>query len=128
AWAREYAIGPTDTDPAQSLRDWHATFYEHNVPVDLLPPHGDLDGYDLIVVPSLFLVDDATAARLSAAAHRGASVIVDHFTGVVDADAHAYRGGYLGPLAPLLGVRVLEISPAAVTPQAGGSQRADGAG
>lgn len=128
AWAREYAVGPVDTDPAQSLRDWHGTCFENNVTADIVRPGASLDGYSFIVVPSLFHASEAAAAELTRAAQRGATIVVDHFSGIVDDDGHAHLGGYLGPLAVLVGARVLEVSPLSVQPQEGGSQLAAGPG
>lgn len=128
AWAREYATGPVDTDPAQSLRDWHGTCYENNVTADIVRPGADLADYDFIVVPSLFHTSPEAAAQLERAARRGATIVMDHFSGVVDDDGHAHLGGYLGPLTDLVGARVLEVSPLSVAPQEGGSQLAAGPG
>lgn len=118
AWAQRNAIGPVDTEPLTIAKAWHASLFELGVTTDFVRPGHDLSSYKLIIVPSLFAISDSFAADLAAVAEQGARVLVTCLSGVVDADGHAHLGGYLGPLAPLLGVRVLDFSPIGVTPHA----------
>ncbi|MCA5892255.1 beta-galactosidase [Isoptericola sp. NEAU-Y5] len=110
-----------DSHPTQELRyidqvqAWYRALWRRGVTVDLVPPHADLGGYDLVVLPTTYLVTDADAANVAAAARRGATVAITYFSGVVDEHDHVRLGGYPGAFRDLLGVRTEEF----VTLQAG---------
>ncbi|MET4003058.1 beta-galactosidase [Arthrobacter sp. UYCu511] len=116
AWAQRNSIGPVDTEPLTIAKSWHASLFEMGIATDFVHPDHDLGKYQLIIVPSLFAVSDAFAAALARAAANGAQVIVSCLTGALNAEGPAQLGGYLGPLAPLLGVRVLDFTPLGVVP------------
>ncbi|WP_235866076.1 beta-galactosidase [Serinibacter arcticus] len=92
-------------------RRWHQLFWERQILVDVLPADADLAGYDLIVVPTLYVTDEARAARIAAAAEAGATVLVTYLSGIVDATSRVLAGGYPGAFRDLLGVRTEEFRP-----------------
>ena len=111
-WAAEL-----DSHPSQALRyhdQPHALYHalwDRGVGVDFVPPGASLEGYDLVLVPTLYCVTDADAAGIAAAAERGATVLVTYFSGIVDEHDHIRLGGYPGAFRDLLGVRVEEFTP-----------------
>lgn len=111
-WAAE-----GDSHPTQALRytdevtRWHRQLWHRGITADVVPPTADLSAYRLVVVPTLYLVDDAAAARVAAAAEAGASVLVTYFSGLVDEHDHIRLGGYPGAFRELLGVRTEELWP-----------------
>ena len=111
AWAIAAAIGPVEADAFATVAGWHATLFERGYAVDFVRVDADLTGYDLVIVPSLFLGADRAAGPLTAAATAGATVLVTHGSGYLRDDGQAYLGGYLGPLGKLLGVRVVDLLP-----------------
>jgi beta-galactosidase len=62
-------------------------------------------------VPALFAADAATTDALSRYAESCGTLLVTALTGVTDEDAALTTGGFLGPLAATLGVRVEEFAP-----------------
>ncbi len=106
-----------DAHPTQALRymdqvqAWYAALWRLGVTVDLVPPGADLDGYGLVVLPTTYLVTDADAANVAAAAERGATVAITYFSGVVDSRDHVRLGGYPGAFRDLLGARTEEFFP-----------------
>lgn len=117
AWAQQHAVGPTDEDaPENGARAWHASLYERGHLVDFVHPDNDLAEYDLVIVPSLFRLTETHAQRLRDAHEAGTHLLVTYLTGYVDANGHAIPGGYLLPIADILGVRVTDASPRAVQP------------
>lgn len=106
-----------DSHPTNELRymeqvfAWYRALWRLGVTADPVPPSGDLSGYDLVVVPALYLVTDADAANVAAAAERGAQVVVTFFSGIVDEHDHVRLGGYPGAFRDLLGVRTEEFFP-----------------
>ncbi len=109
-WAAEL-----DSHPTQDLRypdatmAWYRQLWRRGVTVDVVPAGADLTGYRVVVVPTLYTVTDDAAARVAAAAHGGASVLVTYFSGIVDEHDHIRLGGYPGAFRELLGVRSEEF-------------------
>ena len=89
----------------------HAALRRRGVTSDIVHPGADLTAYDLIVVPTLYLVSDEHAEAISRATHAGAHVLVTMFSGIADGDDHIRPGGYPGAFRDLLGVRVEEFFP-----------------
>ncbi len=110
-WASELDSHPTQAFRyTDQVRAWYAALWRLGVTVDVVHPGGDLAGYDLVVVPTLYLVTDADAANLAASADRGATVLVTYFSGIVDEHDHVRLGGYPGAFRDLLGVRTEEFA------------------
>ena len=108
-WALSSTIGPVEPgERFEAARAWHRSLWEAGIATDIVPVRADLAGYRLIVVPEVFIDYPELARNLEGAAAAGAQVIVAGPTGVVDTDAGAVLGGYLGSLQPLLGVRVTD--------------------
>jgi len=74
-------------------------------------PSADLSGYKLVIVPTLYLCTEETAAALQAYAEGGGHVLVTYFSGIVDEHDHVRLGGYPGAFRELLGVRSEEFAP-----------------
>jgi beta-galactosidase len=85
---------------------YHRAVWDCGADVDAIPVTADLSGYDVVLAPALHLLKGDLAARLSAVAARGGTVVTTFLSGLVDAHARAYLGD--PPLTPLLGVRVDE--------------------
>ncbi|WP_231116399.1 beta-galactosidase [Motilibacter rhizosphaerae] len=90
---------------------FYAALWERGTGVDFLPPDGDLSGYRLLVVPTLYLCDTATADRVRAYAEAGGTVVVTYFSGIVDEHDAVHLGGYPGAFRDLLGISVEEFFP-----------------
>ena len=89
----------------------HRALWTLGVTADVVHAGSDLSGYRLVVVPTLHLVDDATAAGIARFVAEGGHVIVTYFSGIVDEDDHVRLGGYPGAFAGLLGIHTEEFYP-----------------
>ncbi|WP_082515067.1 beta-galactosidase [Yonghaparkia sp. Root332] len=113
-WAAE-----VDTHPSQLLRylpearRYHAALRSLGVTVDMVRPGDALEGYDLVVVPTLYAASDAAADAIDRAASSGATVLVTPFTGIADDEAAIRLGGYPGAFRELLGLVIDELRPLA---------------
>lgn len=111
-WAMTRGVKPHNELPyGRVVRDWHRAFWRRNIGVDVVPPWADLSAYEVVVVPTLFLTDDETAARVAGAAENGATVVVTFLSGIVDEENRVRLGGYPGAFRDLLGIRVEEMHP-----------------
>ena len=91
--------------------DLHAALRAAGITADVVPPGTDLSGYPVVLVPTLYLCSDETAAAVAAAAEAGAQVLVTYFSGIVDEHDQVRLGGYPGAFRDLLGVRAEEFFP-----------------
>lgn len=103
--------------PVQALRiadeaaRWHRVLGDRGHRVDVVPAAASLDGYDLLLVPALFLIRESTARSIAAAVAAGAEVVVSWLSGIVDERNTVVPGGYPGVLRETLGIRVTEHVP-----------------
>ena len=116
-WARHYAIGPISSEnPTDSwgnfapAKSWHQSLWEAGIATDVVGVDNDFTSYDLIIVPAVFIDYPNMAHSLRIAAERGAQVVITAPSAVVDSQCGAILGGYLGSLASLAGVKVVEHS------------------
>lgn len=124
-WGCELDSHPSiDVRYRDRAEDFHRALTALGVGVDVVHPGADLSSYDLVVVPTLYLVTDESAAAVAAAAERGASVVITYFSGIVDPHDHVRLGGYPGAFRDLLGVRSTEFLPL----RSGERVRVDGLG
>ncbi|WP_433432782.1 beta-galactosidase [Nonomuraea sp. CA-141351] len=112
-WAMEVDGLPSkELDYHGSLRRAHRALWEAGITVDFAHPENDLSRYRLVVAPALFLLSDAGAENLRDYVEGGGTLLVQHYSGVVDARLHARLGGYPAlPLREALGIRVEEHRP-----------------
>jgi beta-galactosidase len=90
---------------------WHRAVTELGATADVVHPSADLSGYKLVIVPTLYLCTDETAAALQAYVEGGGHVLVTYFSGIVDERDHVRLGGYPGAFREMLGVRTEEFAP-----------------
>ena len=93
--------------------DLHRALGWRGITVDGVRPGADLSRYRLVIVPTLYLTDDATAERLAGFVDGGGHLVVTYFSGIVDERDHVRPGGYPGAFADLLGIRSEEFFPLA---------------
>lgn len=111
-WASEL-----DSHPTQDVTylDRHHAFYralwDAGVTVDMVTPESDLRGYQLVLVPTLYLTTDAAAANLAAFVDAGGTALTTYWSGIVDENDHVRLGGYPGAYRDLLGIRTEEFFP-----------------
>jgi beta-galactosidase len=116
-WDSWWGASATESLPSQRLdwlaqaRAWNAALFALGHPVDTVRAIGSFNGYDVVVVPTLYITDAAQSAALTAFVARGGELVVGPFSGVVDANEKVHDGGAPGPLRDLLGVEVDEQWP-----------------
>ncbi|MER3389365.1 MAG: beta-galactosidase [Microcella sp.] len=110
-WGIEQSALPTTIDYLGGVRAWYRTLYDAGIAVDFVNPRSDLREYTAVIVPSLFVAASETLETLSAFAESGGRLLVGYQSGITDAEGRLTPGGYLGPLADTLGVRIDEFFP-----------------
>jgi beta-galactosidase len=113
-WAAESPDGPTDRlGVLEQLQAYHQPLLRHGLCVEVVHPGTPLDRFDLVIVPSLFLLREEHAAALTGWVHAGGTAVVGPFSGVADASAHLRQGRFPSVLAAMLGVSGEEWRPLA---------------
>lgn len=111
-WALEAPAFPSaELRYLDAVRQAHRVLWRGGVPADFAHAGQDLSAYDVVLVPSLYLLSDADAANLAAYVERGGTLVVSYFSGIADEHARVRLGGYPGALRDLLGVRADEFLP-----------------
>ncbi|MGW0872566.1 beta-galactosidase [Streptomyces sp. NPDC002740] len=111
-WALELPSQPSESvRQLELVRSWYEPLWRAGVAVDFVRPDADLSAYRLVLAPSLYLVDDAGAANLTAFTERGGTLAVGFHSGAVDENCHVRLGGYPGAFREVLGVRTDELFP-----------------
>ena len=116
-WDSWWGSSATESLPSQRLnyaaqaRAWNAAFFRLGHPVDTVRATDSFEGYDVVVVPNLYIASNEQAAALTAFVERGGQLVVGPFSGVVDETEKVHAGGAPGPLRELLGIEVDEHWP-----------------
>ncbi len=113
-WAlRHPGLPSTLPDHHDELAAAHRALWRSGYACDTVTPGDPLDDYRLLVLPAVYLIDDATADWLHGYVHAGGHLLVTYLSGVADEHARVRLGGYPGALRDLLGVYTEEFHPLA---------------
>ena len=85
-------------------------FFRLGVDMDIVGPDENLDSYDLVVAPMLYMLQPGTAQNLKAFVERGGQLLATYLCGYVDSEQLCYLGGFPGDgLKDLFGIISEEI-------------------
>ena len=88
---------------------WKA-FFRLGVDMDVVGSDENLDDYDVVVAPMLFMLQPGTAANLKAFVERGGQLLATYCTGYVNEEQLCFLGGFPGDgLKDLFGIISEEI-------------------
>ena len=111
-WALELESKPScDLKLVENIQKIYKPLYERNITADFATPDSDLSSYELVIIPNLYLIDEASARNIDRYVFDGGHVLVTYFSGIVDSDEHIHLGGYPAPFRQMLGLRVEEFVP-----------------
>ncbi|CAM3417177.1 beta-galactosidase [Marinicrinis lubricantis] len=98
-------------DYFDNLKVYHRALTKLGAGVDVKNTTDSLDGYKLVVAPSLYLLDEEMAAKLHAFAEAGGTLVLTHRTGVKNMNNVCWMEPLPGPLAKTAGIQVEEYDP-----------------
>ena len=105
-WAIDFQLHHRDYDQIEVLLDYYRPLKNALGAVDIVEAAGPLDGYKLVVAPSLNLITDELAEHLAAYVRGGGHLILGPRSGLKDAFNRLHLQRQPGPLAELLGGQV----------------------
>jgi beta-galactosidase len=109
-WALEYSSGLTvDLKYLNEIQKYYDAFYHQNIQVDLIGVDTNLNQYDLVIAPVLYMVKQGYAAKLEEFVQNGGTFLTTFFSGIVNENDLITLGGYPGELRKLLGIWIEEI-------------------
>ena len=111
-WASEHTATPTQKvhhvdEPLQ----WFRALADHGVTADVVPVSSNWDDYEMVVLPSVYLLSEETTRRVRDYVVGGGRLVVTYYTGISDERDHVWLGGYQGSIRDVVGVRVEEFMP-----------------
>jgi len=114
-WAISLQKHHKDFDYVAHMFDHYRPFFSRNLAVDIISALEPVAGYDLVVVPALWLMHDSTARTVEEYVQNGGTVLVTCRTGAKDWENALRPELPPGPLSVVTGVEV-EDSYAIVNP------------
>jgi beta-galactosidase len=115
-WENWWAV-ELDSKPHNKLhyvwrvQAYYEECYKRNIQVDFVRASDQLENYDLVIAPLLYMIKPGEQGNLEQFVSNGGTLVVSYFSGIVDENDRIYLGGYPVPLRKLLGITVEEFSP-----------------
>ena len=111
-WATEHTATPTQhVHHVDEPLAWFRALADQGVTADVVPVRGAWDGYEMVVLPSGYLLSEETTRRVRDYVVGGGRLVVTYYTGISDEKDHVWLGGYPGSIRDVVGVRVEEFMP-----------------
>ena len=111
-WATEHTATPTQhVHHVDEPLAWFRALADQGVTADVVPVRGAWDGYEMVVLPSVYLLSEETTRRVRDYVVGGGRQVVTYYTGISDEKDHVWLGGYPGSIRDVVGVRVEEFMP-----------------
>ena len=111
-WATEHTATPTQhVHHVDEPLAWFRALADQGVTADVVPVRGAWDDYEMVVLPSVYLLSEETTRRVRDYVVNGGRLVVTYYTGISDEKDHVWFGGYPGSIRDVVGVRVEEFMP-----------------
>ena len=111
-WATEHTATPTQhVHHVDEPLAWFRALAAQGVTADVVPVRGAWDDYEMVVLPSVYLLSEETTRRVRDYVVGGGRLVVTYYTGISDEKDHVWLGGYPGSIRDVVGVRVEEFMP-----------------
>lgn len=107
-WSIQWQRHHKDFDYIQHLLLYYRVLAEQNIAVDIISADAPLDGYKLVIAPSLLIVTADRAKRMEEYVHKGGYVLLTPRSGMKDEYNALLPARQPGPLRDLSGVEVEE--------------------
>ncbi|SDF81032.1 beta-galactosidase [Massilia sp. PDC64] len=107
----QWGAAGSNADYGSEVRQIHRALYDLNVGTDFVfPETADLSAYKVLVVPSLYIADDALLARIAEFVRKGGHVVMGFKSGFANENAAVRWTMAPGPLRQVLGFHYQEFS------------------
>jgi beta-galactosidase len=93
------------------LEHYFQAFYGLNVAVDVVPSNAAWSKHRIVIAPLLHVVKAGLAQAIEEFVRDGGTFVATYLSGFADETLGVFPGGYPGPLANVLGLRIEEYDP-----------------
>jgi beta-galactosidase len=107
-WSLNWSRHHEDFDYVQHLLHYYKPFAKRNIPVDIISADEQLDGYRLVVVPSLVILTEERVHEIRDFVARGGTLVLTIRSGMKDEYNTLLPIRQPGPLAEIAGIEVEE--------------------
>ena len=110
-WAMEDAQGPRNSGlfyHEAAMKSYQA-FRKYGMNVDVIDMEAELDAYQIVAAPMLYMFRSGIAEKLRKYVSRGGILLMTYWSGIVDDTDLCYMGGVPHNLTDVLGLRSEEI-------------------
>ncbi|GIQ62399.1 beta-galactosidase [Paenibacillus cisolokensis] len=109
-WAIELSSGPSIAlNYVNEIHKYYDSLFRMNIQTDMIGVEENLDQYDIVIAPVLYMVKPGFAQKLERFVAAGGTFVTTFFSGIVNEKDLVTIGGYPGELRPLLGIWAEEI-------------------
>ena len=99
-WATEHTATPTQhVHHVDEPLAWFRALADQGVTADVVPVRGAWDDYEMVVLPSVYLLSEETTRRVRDYVVGGGRLVVTYYTGISDEKDHVWLGGSNGAVA-----------------------------
>lgn len=92
----------------ETLEKHYQAFWDKNIAADVVSKEEDLERYDLVIAPMLYMMSEETARKLQAYVKKGGTLVSSYITGFVNESDLTHMGGWLEPLKETFGMEPME--------------------
>ncbi|HEX4058036.1 MAG TPA: beta-galactosidase [Galbitalea sp.] len=115
-WNSLWALGlewrpSIDLDFHRQVESYYCWLWNEGVTVDFAHPESDLEGYDLVIAPNLYVATELASRRVRDFVTNGGTLIAAYFAGIVGESDNILPGPVPGGLHDVLGLQVDEFLP-----------------
>jgi beta-galactosidase len=123
-WSWRFQPQSHHFDFKEELLTLYKPFYSKNVQMDVIPVTRDFSSYDIVLVPSLQIIEKDLAERFEAFSNKGGTLIFSYRSGIKDKNNNIHFGITLpGHIKDLAGIEIHESEslsqPVAITSASG---------
>lgn len=109
-WGIELSSGPTVAlKYVDEVHKYYDALFKLNIQTDMISVEEQLDKYELVIAPVMYMVKPGFAEKVEAFVARGGTFITTYFSGIVNENDLVTLGGYPGPFRKVLGIWAEEI-------------------
>lgn len=111
-WALNDAQGPRNIglDYNEIMLEYYRVFWEQGINVDFVDMECEIEGYDLVVSPILYMIRENFEEKIKNYVNNGGNFVMTYFSGLVSETDLCYLGGFPGAgLIDVFGVRSEEV-------------------
>ncbi|MGV8927947.1 MAG: beta-galactosidase [Ewingella sp.] len=110
-WAMDDALGPRNAGLhyENTVAEHYRALWAQGIAVDVINADGDLQGYELVIAPMLYMVREGVGERINQFVQAGGRFVATYWSGIVNETDLCFLNGFPGPLRSVLGIWAEEI-------------------